>query len=52
MSRVLRPTLLAQEVVEAVLDGRQAAAITLAKQLEPLSTGWAEKRKARASAAS
>ena len=35
MTRVLQLTLLAPDIVEAILDGRQGAEITLAQLLEP-----------------
>ena len=41
MTRVLRLTLLAPDIVEAILDGKQAPEVTLARVLEPLSLEWA-----------
>ena len=40
MTRVLRLTLLAPDIVEAILDGKQGQEVTLARVLEPLPTGW------------
>ncbi|MCH5376035.1 MAG: hypothetical protein JJ992_18860, partial [Planctomycetes bacterium] len=40
MTRVLRLTLLAPDIVEAILDGRQAAEVTLARVLEPFPADW------------
>jgi hypothetical protein len=40
VSRVLRLTLLAPDIVEAILDGRQAAGITLQGLLEPFPVEW------------
>jgi hypothetical protein len=40
MTRVLRLTLLAPELVEAILDGHLRAEVTLAKLLEPLPSCW------------
>ena len=40
VSRVLRLTLLAPEIVEAILDGRQAAEMTLQGFLEPFPVEW------------
>ena len=40
MTRVLRLTLLAPDVVEAILHGRQAPEVTLARVLEPFSAEW------------
>ncbi|MEO9298776.1 hypothetical protein [Devosia alba] len=40
MSRVLRLTLLAPDIVEAILDGTQAPEVTLARALEPFPAGW------------
>lgn len=41
MTRVLRLTLLAPDIVEAIVDGRQAPEVTLARVLEPFSVNWA-----------
>jgi len=40
MTRVLRLTLLAPDIVEAILDGRQGSNATLARVLEPFSMEW------------
>lgn len=40
MTRVLRLTLLAPEIVEAILDGKQGPEVTLVHVLEPFPTGW------------
>ena len=40
LTRVLRLTLLAPEIVEAILDGRQRPKVTLARVLEPFPGGW------------
>jgi 1-acyl-sn-glycerol-3-phosphate acyltransferase len=42
VSRVLRLTLLAPEIVEAILDGRQPAEMTLAVLMKPFPVGWRE----------
>ncbi|MDO5656760.1 MAG: hypothetical protein Q4G36_00300 [Paracoccus sp. (in: a-proteobacteria)] len=42
MACVLRFTLIATNFVEAILDGRQGPAVTLARVLEPIPTDWAE----------
>jgi len=42
MTRVLRLTLLAPDIVEAILDGRQGQEITLSKLLEPFPGDWKE----------
>ena len=42
--RVLRLTLLAPDIVEAVLDGRQGPEVTLARLLEPFSVSWSNQR--------
>ena len=42
MSRVLRLTLLAPDIVEAILDGKQGPEVTLASLLEPLPPAWAD----------
>ena len=44
VSRVLRLTLLAPDIVEAVLNGRQPAEMTLAALMEPFSVVWREQR--------
>ncbi len=44
VSRVLRLTLLAPEIVEAILDGRQPMGMTLPVLMEPFPAGWAEHR--------
>ena len=41
MTRVLRLTLLAPDIVEAILDGKQGPEVTLARVLEPFPTEWA-----------
>ena len=40
MTRVLRLTLLAPDIVEAILDGRQEPEVTLARLLEPFPVEW------------
>ena len=40
VSRILRLTLLAPEVVEAVLDGRQPEGMTLPGLIEPFPAAW------------
>lgn len=42
MTRVLRLTLLAPDVIEAILDGQQGSKVTLARVLEPFPMHWAE----------
>jgi hypothetical protein len=42
VSRILRLTLLAPEIVEAILDGRQAAEMTLAALMKPFPVSWDE----------
>ena len=44
VSRVLRLTLLAPEIVEAILDGRQAAEMTLRGLMGPFPVEWGEQR--------
>ena len=46
MTRVLRLTLLAPDVVEAILEGKQKPEVTLARVLEPFSAIWTAQRKA------
>jgi hypothetical protein len=43
--RVLRLTLLAPDVVEAILDGRPPPEITLALMMRPFAVTWTEQRK-------
>jgi hypothetical protein len=45
VSRVLRLTLLAPEIVEAILDGRQPAGLQLDDLLEGFPLGWAAQRR-------
>lgn len=40
ISRVLRMTLLAPEIVEAILQGRQPAGLTMARAMQPFSSNW------------
>lgn len=40
MARVLRLTLLAPDIVDAILDGRQGPELTLARVLEPFPVEW------------
>ena len=42
MTRVLRLTLLAPDLVEAILDGQQGTEVTLARALGPFSVKWSE----------
>jgi hypothetical protein len=44
MTRVLRLTLLAPDIVEAILDGKQGPEVTLARVLEPFPAAWNEQR--------
>jgi len=45
-SRVLRLTRLAPDLVEAILDGRQAAGVTLELLLRPFPVLWSEQTEA------
>jgi hypothetical protein len=45
LTRLLRLTQLAPDIVMAVLDGRQGAAVTLARLMEPFPHSWNEQRK-------
>lgn len=45
MTRVMRLTLLAPDIVEAVLDGTQGAEVTLARVLEPVPREWAKQQR-------
>ena len=40
--RVLQLTLLGPAIVEAILDGRQPAEVTLAVLMKPFAVGWRE----------
>jgi hypothetical protein len=40
MTRVMRMTLLAPEIVEAIVEGRQRPEVTLATLLEPFPVEW------------
>jgi hypothetical protein len=40
MSRMLRLTLLAPQMVEAILDGRQPEGVTLPELMEPFPVEW------------
>ena len=49
MTRILRLTLLAPDIVEAILDGKQGPELTLARVLEPFPAEWVEQRELLAS---
>jgi hypothetical protein len=42
LTRILRLTLLAPDIVEAILDGRQGPEVTLARLMEPFPVKWEE----------
>ena len=44
MTRILRLTLLAPDIVEAILDGKQGPEVTLANVSEPFAVEWEEQR--------
>ena len=44
MTRVMRLTLLAPDIVEATLDGTLGSEVTLARLLEPFPMVWTEQR--------
>lgn len=46
MIRVLRLTLLAPDIIEVILDGRQEMEVTLAQCLEPFPSTWNEQKSA------
>ena len=46
VSRVLRLTLLAPDIVEAILDGRQTEGVTLPRLMQPFSVAWQVQRAA------
>ena len=43
MSRILRLTLLAPDIITAILDGQQPESLTLAYLMEPLPMLWSER---------
>ena len=43
MTRVLRLTLLAPDIVETILDGKQGPEVTLARLRQPFPVEWARK---------
>ena len=45
VGRVLRMTLLAPDIVDAILGGRQPAQMTLAGLMRPFAVRWTEQRK-------
>ena len=45
VSRILRLTLLAPDIVEAILDGRQPPALSLARLMKPFPLEWERQRK-------
>jgi len=47
MTRVLRLTLLAPDIVDAIMDGRQGPEVTLSRLLEPLPADWQLQRRGR-----
>ena len=44
MTRILRLTQLEPSIIEAVLDGRQSDAITLAGLMDPFPLSWIEQK--------
>jgi hypothetical protein len=46
LSRVLRLTLLAPDIVEAILDGRQPEGMTLPRLMRPFPVEWEKQRRA------
>ena len=44
MARLMRLSLLAPELVEAIIDGRQIERVTLANLMDPLPHSWEEQR--------
>ena len=46
VSRILRLTLLAPDIVVAVLDGRQTPALAIARLLKPFPAEWHQQRRA------
>ena len=46
MTRELRLTMLAPDIVEAILDGRAGPEVTLARVMEPFPSSWTEQKSA------
>ena len=46
LCRVLRLTLLAPQIVEAILDGRQGDEVTLPGLMQGVAVGWGDQRAA------
>ncbi len=46
IARVLRLTLLSPEIIEAILEGRQSAEMSLAPLMRSFPVGWGEQRSA------
>jgi hypothetical protein len=44
MARLMRLSLLAPEIVDAIMDGRQPATVTLGKLMDPFPLDWDEQR--------
>ena len=44
MTRVMRLTLLAPDIVEAILDGKTVSEVTLANLMEPFPVEWEKQR--------
>ena len=44
MARLMRLSLLAPEIVDAIMDGRQPATVTLGKLMDPFPLDWNEQR--------
>lgn len=44
MTRVLRLTLLAPDIIEAILEGRQGPKVTLKRLLDPFPLNWHDQR--------
>ena len=47
VSRVLRPSLLAPEIAETILDGRQPVEMTLPVLMQAFPVGWVEQQSRR-----
>ena len=45
VSRILRLTLLAPDIIEMILDGRQPADLTMAALMKPFPVEWEEQRR-------